>query len=141
MSTKYFIIELFCRIDDQMLNVSKHSQASLHASGVVTLALLFALKRVGNRAFYRWLKRNYWHLFLKLPCRTRLFRLLNSHCEWIDLAMAEPSMIGVIDTYGIELIHPGREGRSPQQIGRKGKSNGRWGLSEASSVCCRTTWA
>jgi hypothetical protein len=26
------------------------------------------------------------------------------------------------DTYGIELIHPRREGRSPQQIGRKGKS-------------------
>jgi hypothetical protein len=32
----------------------------------------------------------------------------------------------VIDTYGIELIHPIREGRSPQQIGRKGLSNHRW---------------
>jgi hypothetical protein len=31
-----------------------------------------------------------------------------------------------IDTYGIELIHPLREGRSPQQIGRKGLSNHRW---------------
>src|SRR5207342_3506633 len=29
-------------------------------------------------------------------------------------------------TYGIELIHPRREGRSPQQIGRKGVSNHRW---------------
>ena len=29
-------------------------------------------------------------------------------------------------TYGIELIHPIREGRSPQQIGRKGLSNHRW---------------
>jgi hypothetical protein len=28
-------------------------------------------------------------------------------------------------TYGIELIHPVREGRSPQQIGRKGVSNHR----------------
>jgi hypothetical protein len=28
----------------------------------------------------------------------------------------------VIDTYDIELIHPMREGRSPQQIGRKGLS-------------------
>src|SRR4030095_14214622 len=27
---------------------------------------------------------------------------------------------------GIELIHPMREGRSPQQIGRKGLSNHRW---------------
>ena len=40
--------------------------------------------------------------------------------------MAEPSLIGVIDTYGIELIHPRREGRSDQQIGKKGLSNKRW---------------
>jgi hypothetical protein len=35
-------------------------------------------------------------------------------------------VLGVVDTYGIELIHPMREGRSPQQIGRKGLSNHRW---------------
>ena len=40
--------------------------------------------------------------------------------------MAQPSLIGVIDTYGIGLIHPRREGRSKQRIGRKGKSNSRW---------------
>ena len=40
--------------------------------------------------------------------------------------MATPSLIGVIDTYGIELIHPRREGRSKRQIGRKGISNQRW---------------
>ena len=40
--------------------------------------------------------------------------------------MADPSLIGVIDTYGIELIHPRREGRSEKQIGRKGISNQRW---------------
>ena len=40
--------------------------------------------------------------------------------------MAEPSMLGVIDTYGIELIHPRREGRSSRQIGKKGLSNQRW---------------
>jgi hypothetical protein len=32
----------------------------------------------------------------------------------------------VIDSYGIELIHPIREGRNEQQIGKKGKSNWRW---------------
>ena len=32
----------------------------------------------------------------------------------------------MIDSYGIELIHPIREGRSPNQLGRKGKSNKRW---------------
>jgi hypothetical protein len=40
--------------------------------------------------------------------------------------MAEPSLIAVIDTFGIELLHPRREGRSPRQIERKGKSNWRW---------------
>jgi hypothetical protein len=31
-----------------------------------------------------------------------------------------------MDSYGIELLHPVREGRSPQQLGKKGKSNYRW---------------
>ena len=53
MSTEEFITELFCRVDDEMLDVSKHSQANLYPSEVVTLALLFVLKGVGNRAFYR----------------------------------------------------------------------------------------
>lgn len=32
----------------------------------------------------------------------------------------------MVDSYGIELIHPIHEGRSEQQIGKKGKSNRRW---------------
>ena len=40
--------------------------------------------------------------------------------------LAAPTVLGVIDTYGIEFIHPIREGRSPHQIGRKGLSNHRW---------------
>ena len=126
MTTEDFIIALFCRVDDAMSDARKHPQAKLYPSEVVTLALLFALKGVGNRAFYRWLGRDYRHLFPALPERTRLFRLFNSHSRWIKRFLAQPSMIGVIDTYGIELIHPRREGRSKQQIGRKGKSNGRW---------------
>lgn len=126
MTTEDFIIELFCRIDDKMPDVKKHPQAALYPSEVVTLALLFALKGVGNRAFYRWLKRNYVALFPGLPHRTRLFRLFNSHRKWVKRFMAEPSLIGVIDSYGIELIHPRREGRSDKQIGRKGSSNLRW---------------
>jgi hypothetical protein len=55
VSTQDFITELFCRIDDWMVNIPKHSQAVLYPSEVVILALLFALKGVGNRAFYRWL--------------------------------------------------------------------------------------
>jgi hypothetical protein len=126
MTTEDFIIDLFCRVDDQMLDVKKHSQASLYPSEVVTLALLFALKGVGSRAFYRWLKRDYRHLFPRLPHRTRLFRLFNSHGPWTDRFLAGHSLIGLVDTFGIELIHPRREGRSQQQIGRKGLSNQRW---------------
>jgi hypothetical protein len=53
MTTEDFIITLFCRVDNAMPNAQKHSQASLYPSEVVTLAILFALKGVGNRAFYR----------------------------------------------------------------------------------------
>ncbi len=51
MSTLDFITELFCRVDDAMRDVAKHSQASLYPSEVVTLGLLgllFAIKGVGN---------------------------------------------------------------------------------------------
>lgn len=126
MTTVDFITELFCRVDDQMKSVPKHPQASLWPSEVVTLGLLHAIKGVGNRAFCRWLTKDYLPLFPKLPHRTRLFRLLNTHQEWTDFFLAPPSLMGVIDTYGVELIHPIREGRSLQQIGKKGKSNHRW---------------
>ena len=65
-------------------------------------------------------------LFPRLPERTRLFRLFVTHQDWTQVFLASPTVLGVIDTYGIELIHPMREGRSPQQIGRKGLSNHRW---------------
>jgi hypothetical protein len=126
MTTIDFITQLFCHVDDAMPNAEKHSQANLYPSEVVTLAILFALKGVGNRAFYRWLERDYRELFPNLPHRTRLFRLFNTHRIWTEVFMAEHSLIGLIDTYGIELIHPRREGRSDQQIGKKGLSNKRW---------------
>ena len=126
MTTEDFIIDLFCRVDDQMPDAQKHSQASLYPSEVVTIAILFALKGVGNRAFYRWLERDYRSLFLHLPSRTRLFRLFNTHQHWTKRFMAGSSLLGLIDTYGIELLHPRREGRSERQIGKKGLSNRRW---------------
>ena len=94
MTTIDFITELFCRIDDAMPNAKKHTQANLRPSEVVTLAILFALKGVGNRAFYRWLERDYRPLFPKLPVRTRLFRLFNTHRHWTKVFMADPSFLG-----------------------------------------------
>jgi hypothetical protein len=126
MTTVEFITALFSEVDDQLRAIPKHPEAHLWPSEVVTLGLLHALKGVGNRPFYRWLTRDYRPLFPQLPERTRLFRLFKTHQDWTQLFLAAPTVLGVIDTYGIELIHPMREGRSPQQIGRKGLSNHRW---------------
>ncbi len=82
MTTVDFITDLFCRIDDQMPGVPKHSQAKLWPSEVITLGILHALKGVGNRAFYRWLIRDYQTLFPNLPERTRLFRAFKTHRAW-----------------------------------------------------------
>jgi len=126
MTTLEFITALFCQVDDHLPGIPKHPEAHLWPSEVVTLGLLHALKGGGNRAFYRWLTRDYRALFPLLPERTRLFRLFRTHQDWTQAFLAAPTVLGVIDTYGIELIHPMREGRSPQQIGRKGVSNHRW---------------
>jgi len=45
----------------------------------VTIIVLFAIKGVGCRAFYRWLRRNFISLFPSVPERTRLFRLVAKH--------------------------------------------------------------
>ena len=65
MSTVDFITELFCCVDDVMKGIAKHSQANLYPSEIVTLGILFTLKGVGDRAFYRWLKRDWVALFLR----------------------------------------------------------------------------
>ena len=126
LNTEDFIVALFILVDDQVGHYCKHSQAKLYPSEVVTLALLYTLKGKGSRPFWRWLTKNYRHLFPHLPDRTRLFRLFNSHQDLVDEFLAEPTLLGIIDSYGIEFIHPKREGRSEQQLGRKGKSNHRW---------------
>src|SRR5712692_6132202 len=126
MTTVEFITALFYHVDEPMRAIPKHPEARLWPSEVVTLGLLHALKGVGNRALYRWLTRDYRALFPRLPERTRLFRLFKTQQDWTTAFLAAPTVLGVIDTYGVELIHPIREGRSPQQIGRKGMSNHRW---------------
>lgn len=132
LSTEDFIITLFCKVDDvclsdyAMRNELKHPQGKLYPSEIITLGMLYSLKGGSQRGFYRWLKRDYRHLFPKLPERTRLFRSLAAHHLWSERFMARPTVLGVCDTYGIELIHPLRAGRSAQQLGKKGLSNHRW---------------
>src|SRR5438067_8833778 len=91
LSTEVFITELFGRVDDRMREVPKHPQANLWPGEVVTLAILFALKGVGERAFYRWLVRDWLPLFPRLPERTRLFRLFAAHRSWAERFLAEPT--------------------------------------------------
>jgi hypothetical protein len=128
MTTEDFISELFSRIDDALKAMPKQPLASLGPSEVVTLGVLFALKGVGTRACYRWLSRDWRPWFPALPERTRLFRLFAAPQQWTETFLAAPSVLGVVDSYGIALLHPLRAGRSPQQIGRKGKSNQRWSV-------------
>jgi hypothetical protein len=112
MTTEELITALFYEVDEQLPALPKHPEAHLWPSEVITLGLLRALKGVGNRPFSRGLTRDYRAWFPRLPERTRLFRLFTTHQDWTQAFLAAPTVLGVIDTYGIELIHPIREGRS-----------------------------
>src|SRR5919109_209619 len=90
-----FVTALFYEVDEQMGAIPKHPEAHLWPSEVVTLGLLHALKGVGNRAFYRWLKRDYRPLFPRLPERTRLFRLFTTHQDWTQAFLASPTIAGL----------------------------------------------
>ena len=113
MTTWDVIIALFYHVDEQLHDMPTHPEAHLWPSEVGTLGLLHALKGVGNRPFYRWLTRDYRALFPHLPERTRLFRLFKTHHDWTRLFLAAPTVLGVIDTYGIELIPPHARGPQP----------------------------
>jgi hypothetical protein len=79
MTTHDFMITLFCTVDQEMLQLPKRPAATLYPSAVVPLALLYAPKGGGTRAFYRWLTRDYQALFPQVPERTRLCRLFQTH--------------------------------------------------------------
>jgi hypothetical protein len=128
MTTEDMITAIFCLVDDQLREVPKHPQAELFPSEIITIGRLFALKGGYFRPFYRWRQRDYQALFPKLPDRTRVQRLLKTHQGWLDRFLAAPSFFTVIDSYPIALIFPIRQGRSDQQVGKKGKDTGRWSV-------------
>lgn len=126
MRTEDIIIRLFCMVDDKLAHVNKRTNALLYPSELITIGILFTLKGVHYRAFYRWLKGDWLHLFPQLPECSRLLRLLAEYDYLTDHFLVAPQEESVIDSYGIELIHPIRQGRSATQIGQKGVSNHRW---------------
>jgi hypothetical protein len=130
MTTDDMILHIFYLVATSLPAISRHSQAKLYPSELVTIGILFALKGGCFRAFYRWLKRDYGDWFGDgiLPERTRLQRLLKTHQDWCDLLLSNPTFFTVIDSYPIELLFPIREGRSEQQVGKKGRDKGRWSI-------------
>ncbi len=126
MRTEEIITRLFCLVDDKLAHVNKRRNAHLYPSEIVTIGILFTLKGVHYRAFYRWLKGDWLHLFPNLPDCSRLLRLLGVYEHLTDQFLVAPQEESVIDSYGIELIQPIRQGRSPAQVGKKGISNSRW---------------
>jgi hypothetical protein len=126
MTTVDFITAWFSEVDEPRRALPTHPEAHLWPREVGTLGRLHALQGGGNRAFSRWLTRDSRTLFPRLPERPRLFRLFTTHQDWPQAFLAAPTVLGVLDTDGIERLHPIREGRRPQQIGRKGLSNHRW---------------
>lgn len=81
---------------------TKQSDAKFYPSEVVMLGLLFALKGAGNRTFYRWLKHDYLALLLALLKRTRLFCLFKTHTQWTMRFLAEPTVLGMVDSFNTE---------------------------------------
>ena len=128
MTTEDIIVHIFYQVDERLPPLTKHPQAKLYPGELVTVGVLYALKGGHFRGFYRPLKRDYDSLFAGLPERSRLSRLLQTHQAWCDTLLAEPSFFTVIDSYPIELIFPIRAGRSPQQVGKKGRDKGRWSV-------------
>ncbi len=127
MTADNFTVALFCRVDDVLKNQKKHPLAELYPSEVVTLGMLQVLRGEGNRAFYRGVKKELGTLFPRLPERTRLFRLLVQFEPLCQEFLAQPTLFGVVDSYGIELVHPWRERRTQREVAPKGLSNHRCG--------------
>lgn len=120
------IIALYCYVEEHMKEVPGHSQEKLSPAELVTLGILYALKGTSQSQFHRWIAWNYRFLFPQLPERTRLFRRLTNRQRWTDRFLADSSLLAIADAYGIETVHPRREGRDERRIAGKGPSNHRW---------------
>lgn len=104
----------------------KHYQAKLRLSETILCGVLFVLLGRSFRRYYRWLVKQ--ELFVTLPERSRLHRLVNHYSFLCEEFLGSKTFYGILDSFGIEVIHPIREGRSEQSkaVCGKGKSNHRW---------------
>lgn len=121
------ILHLFCAVADFLREEDfKHPQAKLYLSEIILVGVLFALKGTSFRRFYKWLLKR--RLFAELPERSRLQRLTIGKSKYCNQFLSSPTFFNILDSFGIEVIHPIREGRSGQSksVSKKGVSNHRW---------------
>jgi len=103
----------------------RHPLGKLYLSEILLCGVLFALKGGSFRQFHPWLQRR---KMLNLPERSRLCRLLIKYHKYCNQFLSTETFFNIIDSFGVEIIHPVREGRSTQsqRVSKKGKSNKRW---------------
>lgn len=103
----------------------RHPLAKLYLSEIILCGVLFALKGGSFRRFHPWLAKR--HL-LNLPERSRLCRLLIKYRTVCNRFLSTETFFNILDSFGVEIIHPARERRSiqSQRVSAKGKSNYRW---------------
>lgn len=125
MNNELFIILLFWRIDEQTGDLLQHPQSKLHPSEIVTLALLKQMTGKAYRRLLGWLKNT--GLFPNLPDYTRLCRLFHHYQPAIEVLSRQIGKWNwhVIDSKACRVVHPIREGRSLDWLG-KTKSKGQW---------------
>jgi hypothetical protein len=120
------ITAVFSEVDAQLGAIPTLPEAHRWPSAVVTLRLWHARTGVGNRACSRWVTRDSRVLFPRLPARTQLVRLSMTPSDWTQVFVAAPTVLGAIDTPGVEVIRLRREGHRSQQMSRTSLSNPRW---------------
>jgi hypothetical protein len=66
--------------------------------------------------------------FSRFAGENQILRRLKTHRKLTEKFLAEPTLFGVIDSYGIELCHPIRENHQPhrKRIGDKGFASWKW---------------
>ena len=125
-STDEFIIDLFYHVDLVMGHQPKHVQATLSPSERVTLALLVALKGGAPGAFAPLAAP---HLCDLVSGLAGAHPAVSARCCAPGLGRVRfgpPTVLGVADSYGIEVRHPWRTDRADRQIGGTTLSNHRW---------------
>ncbi len=125
--TDDIILYLYCAIADVLGEKdTKHVQAKLYVSEIILCGVLFVLRGISFRRFWKWL----WEqtLFAQLPERSRLQRLVITKKDMCNEFAGDPTLFSILDSFGIEMIVPIRQYQS-KQMGKlydKGKSNHRW---------------